>query len=215
MNKLATLQEFKESGVKDQPCGLDSTIALVEEVNAFIPCELRIRICTFNKGMHDEFIGQNGAFAVITGTSFEVRKQDRKYNVYDMSIHTLKNISRHDIPTIQAKFQEPQRIGVLTRKKLDAWIEYRMQIQKACNALDAENAAKIANFKTSLDGLPVKWYSKKGSDLHESGRIDLNGLTYEFTIKDGYINKKLVLDVYSTDIEVFKQLADNKYIKKG
>lgn len=182
------------------------------KVAALMPCHVEVQERTYNEGTYFEY----SAAAMLTGHPIEVRYDDytKKFHFSLTDVLTFKNVSNYNRDSAYKAFERPQQVGTLTVKKIQAWIDYLTLVRNNIAAVDAKNAETIAEFKASLEGLPVKWYKNRNAgDNSESGRIHTNGIVFEFTINEGFISKKIELYYKGgASVETFKALSDNKYL---
>jgi hypothetical protein len=129
-----------------------------------------------------------------------------KYNI-STNDYAANNLSYYQKNDIIESFEAPNKIGVLSTKKIQQWIDYINLYVAEIRRKDNEYSDKVALFLESLKGEAVKWYSE-----NKRGAIYKNGLRYEFNIDNGYIDEKITLEYFGgQNLELFKQLSDNKY----
>lgn len=137
-----------------------------------------------------------------------IRSTDKKYHFRD----TTKYKTDKPYPVAA-----PQQIGVLTKKKIDAWLDYYAARKAYLMGLENENAKKIAEF--------VKKYSEAGGILKEqqhaphllNGRIERGGLEYTVRIDTdtGSISEKIELQHnYGNNLQKFVEMSTNHHADK-
>jgi hypothetical protein len=139
-----------------------------------------------------------------------------KYEFICSTLKELTNTTHHTITEIQKSLPTPNKIGVLTEKKIKQWLEYWYEVYKKALATNNKNKAKEETFREQLkireqNGYKIQWRF----DNNKAGTIIFGGLVYEFTIHPTYINERISIH-YATDstLESFCSLADNKYTGK-
>jgi hypothetical protein len=139
-----------------------------------------------------------------------------KYEFICSSLKELTNTNRNTIEEIQKTITEPNKIGVLTEKKIKQWLEYWYEVYKMALVINNENKAKEETFREQLkireqNGYKIQW--RFGDN--KAGTIIFGGLLYEFKINPTYISEKISVHYEtSSTLESFCSLADNKYKPK-
>jgi hypothetical protein len=110
-------------------------------------------------------------------------------------------------------------VGVLTTKKVQAWIDYNRQIDEEQKIQSAKKQHAVSEFLREFKqagGIARQkvhdWENANTTGTWD-GRLEKNGVLFEFSIDDsGYISKKLSLH-YSVNHNLanFKALANNQY----
>jgi hypothetical protein len=119
----------------------------------------------------------------------------KKYSIFAIFDH-YENISSYFRRDTEEKAEQPQKIGVLTAKKISNWVNYYEGIDIIYKAENNKRADKVQVFRNSLIGLPVKW-----NNANNGGYMDKNGLEYSFTIEtDGHITEKIRITKSRDDI---------------
>lgn len=210
--KTLNLEQFKKQTANDELSTWNSNevqnaVKLSEEVNAFHPTELFF-----------EFSEQDGKLyfehprvrIVHPFLSFVIRYDGykKKYHIYCDSINNLRNIDHHNRGDLAKDMTEPVTIGVLSTKKVQAWITYYEQLYAALKALNEQHIDTIAAFRKSVEGLPIEWSKDK-----KQGWLKKGGLQYSFTLHDtGYVEQKITVDAYPYNLAAFLQMSENKFI---
>ena len=109
-----------------------------------------------------------------------------------------------------AKHTQPNLIGVLSGKKIGAWVEYLTAIYTRLEIISQEREQAVNIFLAEM--------REAGAVLneeHKTGQLEKNGLIFTFEIhKEGYISKNIEVSYAVNDtLENFTRLADNKYQK--
>ncbi len=147
----------------------------------------------------------------IKNESFPIRVSayKGKYNLHANFNH-LKNVTRYDVIEVEKEFQAPQQIGVLTQKKVNAWLTYWTEVYNVLKAKDNVNQGVKEAFLKSLEGLPVHWYT-----VNKKGYISQNGIEFEFTIHETHVEKKLSIShKVPTGLDSFLKLSANGFATK-
>ena len=105
---------------------------------------------------------------------------------------------------IMDKIQGPNRIGVLSTKKIQDWILYHRNIYNAVKQLSESNTAKIDDFLKSIEPLPFNYSNGKFR-----GEIVKNNIKFSYRISEGCIYKSLELISTPATIKNFLKLSDN------
>lgn len=205
INDILPVTEFSPWQAKQ----IQETKELSEKVNAFYPCEI---ILYFSEHEGREYYEHADIKMIYKEHEFFIRywEHKKKYVIYEDFTQKLKNVDRYAISRIREKIEEPQKIGVLSTKKLLNWFEYHITIINEAQKIDAQNGNEKDAFLKSIEGLPVFWYNSG-----KQGEIIQNGIKFSFTIGDTYINKKIEVHYsVSNELDNFLQLANNQYLKK-
>jgi len=102
---------------------------------------------------------------------------------------------------------------VLSKTKVINWVEYLIKEYEYLVELSKERTIKINAFLAEIEKLDG---DKRIDTDHYHGTITKNGIEFHYEIGDtGYISKSLKLRTYPSndDLENFKMLSDNKFIK--
>lgn len=125
-------------------------------------------------------------------------KKDLFYIDYD----AYKHVSRTEICNFP--FTEPNYIGMYTKKKVDAWIDYLLNVHYKAVELDKERAQKIETFFREIERI--------GGYRGDCGEIERNGVLYSWKIENGHIYQWLKLSAQvRANLDNFKALAVNNF----
>ena len=145
-------------------------------------------------------------------------------NVMRLPYERYNNVSHHTRGEIYKKTHTANKIGVITRNKVQAHIDQENEYRRLMDEANAQAVDKVAQFLARVQALdlPVKYshemnYSsivdrKPTKGKITGGRIERGGMEYSFEIsQDGYIGQKIHV-LYSEDrtLENFMLLSDNK-----
>lgn len=190
-----------------QSTQVEETIELSKKVSKFYPCKPIFSVSEYDDKTHFE----HGKVKLqhISKLDFTINYQEyqKKYYIFCDEIRKLKNIDSHTQKAARKKLTDPNKIGVLTTKKINDWINYYIKLYNALKQIDQENNNEKDRFLKSIENLPVQWYNN-----NKSGEVLINRVRLTFTIDETYINKKIEIN-YSVNNTVgdFLKLADNKY----
>ncbi|MCX6270491.1 MAG: hypothetical protein NTU44_04585 [Bacteroidetes bacterium] len=209
--KNVSLQEFLAMHIENpgsKSDHLQSAQELSKQVSQFVPAEVTIQVSE----EAGKFYFEQANVRIIhpeLELIISYSTYNKKYSIWCRSIDKLKNITHYTRSSMREKLTEPNNIGVLTAKKIQAWIQYYESYFALLKAADTENGDKKDAFLRSLEGQPVEWFNK---GTH--GRIIKNGLEFSFTISETYVSTKIEVH-YSCnkDLSTFLALADNKLVQ--
>lgn len=98
---------------------------------------------------------------------------------------------------------EPQRIGKLSKRKVEEWVEYQTQYYRNLERINEENARTIRAHIARLEQIPdVLW----GKD-RQSGTIDRHGIRYTFHIERKTISESIYLSRSGNSLDAFLEMA--------
>ncbi|MHC1707427.1 MAG: hypothetical protein AB9842_07885 [Bacteroidales bacterium] len=209
--KNVSLQEFMSMHIENRDHKLTYVQVaqeLARQVSQFLPTEVTVQVSEEDGRLYFE-----QAHARILHPELELiisfSSYNKKYSIWCRSIDRLKNVTHYTRRQVTDQLQAPNNIGVLSLKKLQAWIQYYESYYKLLQERDTDNADKKAAFLRSLEGLPVEWFNK---DIQ--GRILRNGIEFSFTISETYVDTRIQIHYgCGRDLETFLALADNRFGK--
>ena len=162
-------------------------------------------------------------FRLIMQTEKHNMLVNRDYRgIATVSIYPYKRYDRvdyHKAGEIRKEVYISNNMRVITNKKLAEKIAEEILYHEKLEALNNENADKVAQFLAMMEAsgevirYSFKHYNEEEPKQITGGHIDRNGLEYSFEIADnGYISQKIRTDYRAnTTLETFQALADNKY----
>lgn len=220
MRITKTIEEFKATetyaNLNDyQLQNIADDEEITAEINAFWPCELLVECSLENGKLYREHTKMRlvvDGEAEISINKWRNGSKKHHYVIYCPSIDNLKNVSRYALREIMAKMTEPNRIGVLNKKKIQAWVDYYMEVYAKAKAISEQNTDEKDAFLKSIEGLPVRWWNNG-----KQGEIVMNGLKFEFSLTESYVSKRIEVHyTANSELSTFLAMADNKYqpIKK-
>jgi hypothetical protein len=95
----------------------------------------------------------------------------------------LRNLTNGEVGGAYKQFDAPQNVNVLSRKKVEAWIDYLVKVHSYMRTKNDEKGETVDAFKRKLEGLDVYWSSET------TGRINSKYFDYNFRIVDGYVDE--------------------------
>lgn len=205
--KKVSLQEFHSMKIENHDAIQHFMLKaqqLADQVSKFAPVEIRVRV---DESDNKLFIADALVCLVHPNLQFSIVYSDyqKRFRIWCESINDLRNIGSGARRQFSDKYTQPNAIGVLTTKKIQAWINYYEAIYNDLYLKDQENSDKKKAFLASIEGLSVDWKAKG-----HSGIIRRNGLAFEFTIDDSYINTSIKIDWgLNHSLTTFLAMADN------
>lgn len=169
--------------------------------------------------------GDNGRadFRVIMNTEKAQMLVNRDYRgLVSVSVYPYRRYEKVDhykAGEIRKAVYTSNNMKAITSKKLAEKIAEEVLYHEKMEALNNENADKVAQFLAMLEAsgevirYSFKHYNEEEPKEITGGYITRNGLEYSFEIGEGgYISQKIRTDYRAnTTLETFKALADNKY----
>lgn len=200
-----SISEAIKDGFNVDVRNVNECIELQKEVVKFYPCEV---VLMFNQYDNKEHFEHSIVELKNDLCSISISKDWRGKNFHiGTNDYVANNLNSYQKNDIIKSFEAPNNIGVLSTKKIQQWIDYINRYVTEISDKDKENSNKIALFLESIKDEPVKWYAE-----NKRGAIIKNGLRYEFNIDNGCIDEKIILEYFwGQNLELFKQLSDNKY----
>jgi hypothetical protein len=171
------------------------------DVAKFYPCELSFTVQDERYLDVVDVILQHEHQNTFT---IEVSYRDKFYALTSSDYSNFKNISNYDRRKIRDEVEAPNKIGVLSTKKIQDWIIYHESIYNKVKQISDENTAKIDDFLKSIEPLPFTYRDDKNR-----GEIVKNNIRFSYYISDGCISKSLELISTTATIKNFLKLSDN------
>ncbi len=142
-------------------------------------------------------------FHPVLDLRIERNEYRKKYDIYCRTMSTFLNVGNSY--QYVADIEKPNEIGVLSAKKIQAWVSYYEQVCKIVVEADKQGAERVAAFLKSIKGLPVKWREGK-----TSGDILRNGIEFSFSINNGHVSTSMRLYHVDENVKTFLLMSDNK-----
>lgn len=190
---------------------IEATEAVCEEISQYAPAHVEYKVRRGDDGS----VYFEHTDIRITGTDITARKSSQGsksyYSFFPSGARLLPNLSNHRYNAIRESKEEPNRIGVLSQKKVDAWIKFCTEVNEDAKKESDENTAKIEAFLKSIENEEVRYHGHSKGNKY-AGTIVKNGIEFTYKISEGYISQKVALH-YSVpnDIESFRKLSESQY----
>lgn len=167
---------------------------LLTEVLPFIPdAVLQYRIY-HNETEHTNSLESVRVCFVRNAILFSVSKQTYPkitYRILCCNDDDLQYTDNYSRTKAYEGLVEPQRIGKLSKRKVEEWVEYQTQYYRNLERINEENARKIRAHIARLEQIPdVLW----GKD-RQSGTIERYGLSYSFQVERTGVSENIRLSL--------------------
>jgi hypothetical protein len=174
-------------------------IKFCQHVRQFYPCYIVCHVYEYiSEGKTKYSYEYSQIILIHSDIEIEIKLWHKKYSIFGYFAKKYPEIK------IVSDEPEPQKIGVLSTKKIETWIKYIEKIDKLYQEKSEKANDKINNFLTKLNEFNIEWDNYSGKS---SGYIDKNGLRYSFRIdKNGYIYETIQIKD-SLNLETFLKLT--------
>ena len=98
---------------------------------------------------------------------------------------------------------EPQRIGKLSKRKVEEWAEYQTQYYRNLVRIDKENDRSIREHIARLEQIPDVLWSRD----RQSGTIERHGLSYSFHVERTGVSENIRLSRFGHSLDDFLVMA--------
>lgn len=186
-----TLNDYQKSRI-------EGTKLLQKDVEQFYPCELSFTV------EDDRYFDMPEVILKHDYLRIDISHRDKVYSIVTGDYLKFKNLSNWDRRKIRDDIEAPNKIGVLSTKKIQDWILYHEKIYNGIKEISENNTAKIDDFLKSIEPLPFTY-----SDGKNRGEIVKNNIAFGYSISEGCINKKIWLIDTPATIKNFLKLSDN------
>ena len=177
---------------------IEGTKLLQKDVEQFYPCELSFTVEDGRYFDMPEVILKHDTLTI------DISHRDKVYSIVTGDYLKFNNLSNWDRRKIRDDIEAPNRIGVLSTKKIQDWILYHEKIYNGIKQISDDNTAKIDDFLKSIEPLPFTY-----SDGKLRGEIVKNNIRFSYRISEGCISKNLELISTTATIKNFLKLSDN------
>ncbi len=179
---------------------------LLTEVLPFIPdAVLQYRIY-HNETEHTNSLESVRVCFVRNAILFSVSKQTYPkitYRILCCNDDDLQYTDNYSRTKAYEGLVEPQRIGKLSKRKVEEWVEYQTQYYRNLERINEENARKIRAHIARLEQIPdVLW----GKD-RQSGTIERYGLSYSFQVERTGVSENIRLSRSGHSLDAFLEMA--------
>ena len=186
-----TLNDYQKSRI-------EGTKLLQKDVEQFYPCELSFTVEDGRYFDMPEVILKHDTLTI------DISHRDKVYSIVTGDYLKFNNLSNWDRRKIRDEIEAPNKIGVLSTKKIQDWILYHEKIYNGIKQISDDNTAKIDDFLKSIEPLPFTYRDGKNR-----GEIVKNNIAFGYSISEGCINKKIWLIDTPATIKNFLKLSDN------
>lgn len=179
---------------------------LLDEVQPFIPdAALQYRI------YHDEANYVNSLESlricfVRNAILFSISKQTypkTSYRISCCSDDGLQHTDNYSRTKAHKGLIEPQRIGKLSKRKVEEWVEYQTHYYRNLVRIDEENDRQIRAHIARLERIPDVLWSKD----RRFGTIERHGLSYSFQIRETEVAENIRLSCFGHSLDEFLEMA--------
>jgi hypothetical protein len=186
-----TLNDYQKSRI-------EGTKLLKKDVEQFYPCELYFSVDDGRYFDMPQVILKHDTLTI------DISHRDKVYSITSGDYSNFKHMSNYDRRKIRDEVEAPNKIGVLSTKKIQDWIIYHECIYNKVKQISDENTVKIDDFLKSIEPLPFTYRDGKNR-----GEIVKNNIKFSYYICDGCISKSLELISTTATIKNFLKLSDN------
>lgn len=205
MKKYYTESELKGLNLKEEELLIMANYkaelqAKLMQLRQFVP-EATLYYCFSIQEKERSFVNCRIGFERGGVRIFLLSYQSKKDFFY-IDYNAYQHVLRTEICNFP--FTEPNHIGMYTKKKVDAWIDYLLKVHYKAVELDKERAQKIETFFKEIERI--------GGYRGDSGEIERNGVLYSWKIENGHIYQWLKLSTQViANLDNFKALAVNNF----
>jgi len=140
------------------------------------------------------------------GILFDISKQTypkHLYRIHCCSDDTLQHVDNYSTEKAREGLTEPQRIGKLSKLKVEEWVAYQTQYYRNLVRIDEENGRRIREHLARLEQIPdVFWSWDKCF-----GTIERHGLCYSFRIERTLVSENIRLSCCGRSLDEFLDMA--------
>ncbi|WP_305238546.1 hypothetical protein [uncultured Alistipes sp.] len=179
---------------------------LMEEVLPFIPDATLWFHIYHNETEHTNSLESVRVCFVRNAILFSVSKQTypkTTYRIFCCNDDDLQHTDNYSRTKAHEVLVEPQRIGKLSKRKVEEWVEYQTQYYRNLERINEENARTIRAHIARLEQIPdVLW----GKD-RQSGTIERYGLSYSFQVERTGVSENIRLSRSGHSLDAFLEMA--------
>ncbi len=125
------------------------------------------------------------------------------YHIHCCSDDQLQHVDNYSKTKALDGLREPQRIGKLSKRKIEEWIDYRMQYYRNLVRIDKENDRLIREHIARLERIPDVLWSRG----RQSGTIERHGLSYSFQVERTGVSENIRLLRFGHSLDDFLVMA--------
>lgn len=189
--KTVNFEDFKINSVSN-PGALERFLPeaqqLLTDVSKFMPARIVINISTWENISHFESCQVDIIHPDIR-ISVSYSSFNKRYIISCPSLHALQHTEVSAYSSRNTGLEAPNKIGVLSKSKLMAWIKYYEAVYSYAKQIDLQRASEKESFLRSLEGHQVDWNRDQ-----QRGQIHCNGLVFSFEILKSYISTRIEID---------------------
>jgi hypothetical protein len=136
-----------------------------------------------------------------------INNTHRGYNFYSKFIDFLTWVKVHGNRYLTERISVPNIVGVLSKRKITDWVNYRREEYNIFLNEDNKIDLKVKAFYKSIEGHSFFFWNVNGQNpLCKNGEIKKNGIEYSFSVdSSGYINQEI--KVRDRSFETFLKLT--------
>lgn len=179
---------------------------LLDEVLPFIPdAALQYRVY-HDDTEHTNYLERVSICFTRDDILFGISKQTypkTTYRIFCYSDEDLQHVDNYSKTVAHNGLTEPQRIGKLSKRKVEEWIAYQTQYYRNLERIDEKNRQRIREHIARLERIPDVVWSKD----RQFGTIDRHGLCYSFRIERTGISENIRLMRYGHSLDEFLEMA--------
>lgn len=125
------------------------------------------------------------------------------YRIFCCNDDDLQHTDNYSRTKAHEGLIEPQRIGKLSKREVEEWVEYQTQYYRNLVRIDEENSRRIRGLIARLEQIPdVRW--AKG---RQSGTIERHGLSYSFQVERTGVSENIRLSRFGHSLNDFLEMA--------
>ncbi len=194
---VATLGEYEQKQIRE-------AMALAAEVSAYLraECKLEIEMEDGKQVFRRAVVFLDLAMRITVSYAHK-----SGYKIFCESLHDFKNVCYYQHARLVPGLVEPNKIGTLSVKKLEEWMQYYRKLYTSCFEEDRANQTIKDMFTRQVSGLNVEWDTDK-----EGGKIRRNGIEFKFKFQTTYISTTIDLYASGSSLETFMKLSENRFV---
>lgn len=137
---------------------------------------------------------------------FSISKQTYPKTSYRISCcgdDDLQHIDNYSRTKAHDGLTAPQRIGKLSKRKVEEWVEYQTLYYRNLVHIDTENDQLIRQHIARLECIPDVLWSRN----RQSGTIERNGISYSFQVERTGVSENIRLSRFGHSLDDFLEMA--------
>lgn len=125
------------------------------------------------------------------------------YRIFCCNDDDLQHADNYSRTKAHKGLIEPQRIGKLSKRKVEEWVEYQTQYYRNLVRIDKENDRSIREHIARLERIPDVLWSRD----RQSGTIERHGLSYSFQVERTGVSENIRLSRFGHSLDDFLEMA--------